>query len=221
MKPLILIGGGGHCQSVIEVAESSGRIIQGILDRPDEVGKKVLGYPILGTDDQIPNYVPTCEFVITVGFIKNPSLRIKLFNQVREAGGVLATLIASTAYVSRHAHLGSGTVIMHNAFVNAGATVGENVIINTFCNIEHGVSIGNQCHISTGAMINGDCKIGDNCFIGSQSVLANGISICDRVIIGAGSLVRKNIKKSGIYVGNPLQSIEYLKTNTLKDSFLH
>lgn len=30
MKPLILIGGGGHCQSVIEVAESSGRIIQGI-----------------------------------------------------------------------------------------------------------------------------------------------------------------------------------------------
>ncbi len=24
-KPLVLIGGGGHCKSVIEVAESSGR----------------------------------------------------------------------------------------------------------------------------------------------------------------------------------------------------
>lgn len=202
MKPLILIGGGGHCQSVIEVAESNGRIIQGILDRPEEVGKEVLGYPILGTDDQIPNYVPTCEFVITVGFIKNPSLRIKLFNQVREAGGVLATLIASTAYVSRHAHLGSGTVIMHHAFINAGATIGENVIINTFCNIEHGVNIGNQCHISTGVMVNGDCKIGNNCFIGSQSVVSNSITICNETIIGAGSFIHKNVTKPGIYSEN-------------------
>lgn len=202
MKPLILIGGGGHCQSVIEVAESTGREIRGILDLPEEVGKLVLGYPVLGTDDQLVDYAQNCEFVITVGFIKNPSLRIKLFNRVREAGGVLATLIASTAYVSRHASLGSGTVVMHHAFVNAGAKIGENVIINTFCNIEHGVSIGNQCHISTGTMVNGDCKVGDNCFIGSQSVLANGITICDNVIVGAGSLVRKNIFRPGIYSGN-------------------
>lgn len=203
MKPLILIGGGGHCQSVIEVAESTGREIRGILDLPEEVGKLVLGYPVLGTDDQLADYAQNCEFVITVGFIKSPSLRIKLFNRVREAGGVLATLIASTAYVSRHASLGPGTVVMHHAFVNAGAKIGENVIINTFCNIEHGVSIGNQCHISTGTMVNGDCKVGDNCFIGSQSVLANGVSVCDDVVVGAGSLVRKSIIKPGVYSGNP------------------
>lgn len=203
MKPLILIGGGGHCQSVIEVAESTGREIRGILDLPEEVGRLVLGYPVLGTDDQLADYVQSCEFVITVGLIKNPSLRIKLFNRVREAGGVLAILIASTAYVSRHASLGAGTVVMHYAFVNAGAKIGENVIINTFCNIEHGVAVGNQSHISTGTMVNGDCKVGNNCFIGSQSVLANGISICDDVVVGAGSLVRKSIIKPGVYSGNP------------------
>lgn len=203
MKPLILIGGGGHCQSVIEVAESTGRVIQGILDVSEVVGERVLGYPIIGTDAQMINYVQTCEFVITVGFIKNPSLRIKLFNQVREAGGVLATLIASTAYVSHHASLGLGTVVMHHAFVNAGAKIGDNVIINTFCNVEHGTYVGNQCHISTGTMVNGDCKIGNNCFIGSQSVLANGISVCNDVIVGAGSLVRKSIVRPGIYSGNP------------------
>lgn len=203
MKPLILIGGGGHCQSVIEVAESTGREIRGILDLPEEVGRLVLGYPVLGTDDQLADYVQSCEFVITVGFIKNPSLRIKLFNRVREAGGVLAILIASTAYVSRHASLGAGTVVMHHAFVNAGAKIGENVIINTFCNIEHGVAVGNQSHISTGTMVNGDSKVGNNCFIGSQSVLANGISICDDVVVGAGSLVRKSIIKPGVYSGNP------------------
>lgn len=203
MKPLILIGGGGHCQSVIEVAESIGRTIRGILDVPSSVGKQVLGYPVIGTDDEIAGYAASCEFVITVGFIKDPSLRIKLYNRVLENGGGLATLVASTAYVSRYAKIGKGTVVMHHAFVNAGAEVGENVILNTFCNIEHGVRIGHQCHISTGAMINGDCSIGDNCFIGSQSVLANGVSICDDVLVGAGSLVRKSILKPGVYSGNP------------------
>ena len=202
-KNLILIGGGGHCKSVIEVAESAGYIILGILDRPEEVGKKVLAYEVIGVDDDIPLYIDKADFVITVGFIKNPALRIKLYNKVLEAGGKLATLVASTAHVSKYAVLGAGTVVMHQAFVNAGAVIGENVIINTFANIEHDAHIGNQCHISTGTMVNGDCVVGDNCFIGSQSVLTNAISICSDVIVGAGSLVRKSISWAGIYSGNP------------------
>lgn len=202
-KKLILIGGGGHCKSVIEVAESAGYTILGILDIPEEIGKQVLDYKIIGVDDDIPQYIDKAEFIITVGFIKNSTLRIKLYNQVLEAGGKLATLIASTAHVSEYATLGVGTVVMHQAFVNAGAVIGNNVIINSFANIEHDVHIGNQCHISTGTMVNGDCRVGDNCFIGSQSVLVNGITVCSDVIVGAGSLVRKSICQSGIYSGNP------------------
>lgn len=203
-RPLILIGGGGHCKSVIEVAESAGYEIKGILDMPDEVGKEVLpGHRVIGTDDEIPQYVEVCDFVITVGFIKNPALRIKLYNKVKAAGGRLATIIASTAYVSKYAELGEGTVIMHHAFVNAGAKIGDNCIINTFVNIEHDAEVGNQCHISTGTMVNGECKIGENCFIGSQSVCANCIEIASDIIVGAGSVVRKSIRMKGIYAGNP------------------
>lgn len=203
-RPLILIGGGGHCKSVIEVAESAGYEIKGILDMPDEVGKEVLpGHKVIGTDDEIPQYVEECDFVITVGFIKNPALRIKLYNKVKAAGGRLATIIASTAHVSKYAELGEGTVIMHHAFVNAGAKIGDNCIINTFVNIEHDAEVGNQCHISTGTMVNGECKIGENCFIGSQSVCANCIEIASNIIVGAGSVVRKSIRMKGIYAGNP------------------
>ena len=203
-RPLILIGGGGHCKSVIEVAESAGYEIKGILDMPDEVGKEVLpGHKVIGTDDEIPQYVEECDFIITVGFIKNPALRIKLYNKVKAAGGRLATIIASTAHVSKYAELGEGTVIMHHAFVNAGAKIGDNCIINTFVNIEHDAEVGNQCHISTGTMVNGECKIGENCFIGSQSVCANCIEIASDIILGAGSVVRKSIRVKGIYAGNP------------------
>ena len=202
-KNLILVGGGGHCKSVIDVAESAGYNILGILDMPEDVGKKVLDYKVIGTDDDMPQYVDKAEFVITVGFIKNPALRIKLYNKVKAAGGRLATIIASTAHVSKYAELGEGTVIMHHAFVNAGAKIGDNCIINTFVNIEHDAEVGNQCHISTGTMVNGECKIGENCFIGSQSVCANCIEITSDIIVGAGSVVRKSIRVKGIYAGNP------------------
>lgn len=202
-KPLIFIGGGGHCKSVMDAAESAGFSILGVLDVAENVGKEVLFTKIIGTDEDIPAYVDKAEFVITVGFIKNPAVRIKLYNKVKEAGGKFATVIASTAYVSKYAEIGEGTVVLHQAFVNAGAKVGKNVILNTATNIEHDAVISDHCHISTGTMVNGECKVGERCFIGSQSVLANCITVGDDIIVGAGSFVRKNISEKGIYSGNP------------------
>lgn len=202
-KNIILIGGGGHCKSVIDVAESAGYNILGILDMPEDVGKSVLNYKVIGTDEEIPQYADKAEFIITVGFIKNPTARVRIYNKLKECGGKLATIVASTANVSRYATIGEGTVVMHQSVVNAGAMIGSNCIINTLCNIEHDAVIGDQCHISTGAMINGDCKVGDRVFIGSQSVLANGITVGDDIIVGAGSVVRKAISKKGVYAGNP------------------
>lgn len=202
-KNLILVGGGGHCKSVIDVAESAGFKIKGVLDIPENVGKKVLGYEIIGTDDQIPCFVNEVLFIVTVGHIKDAALRIKLHQKILDEGGLLATIVASTAYVSKHAHVGEGTVIMHNAVVNADATIGLGCIINTFANIEHDAQVGDYCHISTGAMVNGNCIVGSGTFLGSQSVMVNGIEITEGCVIGAGSLVRKSLKQKGVYSGSP------------------
>ena len=202
-KNLILVGGGGHCKSVIDVAESAGYTIKGILDLPEKVGEKILGYPIMGTDKDISEFVHEVLFLVTVGQIKDASLRINLHQRIVNAGGKLATVIASTAHVSKYAKIGEGTVIMHQAMVNADAVIGKSCIINTFANIEHDVVIGDYCHISTGAIINGNCKIGRGTFFGSQSVMVNGLEIAEECIIGAGSTVRKELKQKGIYSGNP------------------
>lgn len=203
-QKLILIGGGGHCKSVIDIAEVLGYQIVGILDMPTEIGKRVLGYEIIGSDEDIGKYVDNAMFMITVGHIKDSTLRIKLHDMVVNNGGKLATLIAPTAYVSTHASIGEGSIIMHHSMVNADATVGKGSIINTYANIEHDAQIGDFCHISTGAMINGNCMVGNNTFVGSQSVMVNGTEICEGCVIGAGSLVRKNIKIKGVYSGNPV-----------------
>ncbi|MDE5886547.1 MAG: acetyltransferase [Muribaculaceae bacterium] len=202
-KPLILVGGGGHCKSVIEAAESVGREIKGILDLPEYLGYDCIGYKVIGTDADIQMYAHECEFIVTLGFITNPEHRIQLHRLVEKAGGKFGNVIASSAHVSRHAYVARGSVVLHNADINAGAHIGKGCIINTGANIEHDVRIGNYSHVSTGAMVNGDCRIGESTFIGSGAVVANGVSIADNVVIGAGAVVCSDVNDSGTYIGIP------------------
>jgi sugar O-acyltransferase (sialic acid O-acetyltransferase NeuD family) len=204
---IILVGGGGHCKSVIDAAESSGYNISGILDIPENVGKFICGIKIIGTDDKIAEYIDRALFIVTVGYINDNSLRLKLFDKIKLLGGLFATVIASTAYVSKHAFIGEGTVILHRSCINASAKVGVNCIINTFANIEHDVQINDHTHISTGVMINGNCVIGKEVFVGSHSTVKQGIHITDKVLIGASSFVNKSIFESGIYIGTPIHRL--------------
>lgn len=208
MKNLILIGGGGHCKSVIDVAESAGYTILGILDRSIPVGDTVLGYKVLGNDDLIGPYLDKAEFLVTVGQIKSPDIRIRLNKMVKDAGGKLAIVIAPSAHLSKYASLGEGTVVMHQAVVNAGAQIGMGCIVNTFSNIEHDVKLGDYCHISTGAMVNGEAEIGEGSFIGSQSVVNQCVKVCNMTVVASGSVVHKDITEAGVYAGNPIKRVK-------------
>jgi sugar O-acyltransferase (sialic acid O-acetyltransferase NeuD family) len=206
-KHLILIGGGGHCKSIIDVAESAGYTILGILDRPEEVGKRVLGYEVIGTDDDMVKYADKADFIVAVGQIKSPNLRIKLHKMLADAHCHIATIVAATAHVSKYAQLGEGTVIMHHAFVNADARIGKGCIINTASIIEHEATVGDYCHVSTGATINGGASIGQCTFVGSQSVVNQCVTIGDKIIIGAGSAVVNDLPSNCIAVGVPAKPI--------------
>lgn len=207
---IILIGGGGHCKSVIDVIETENKYnIIGILDTPDKLGKKILDYEIIGNDYDIPKFAKQGKlFCITVGHIKSPTLRIKLFNIVKEAGGILPVIISANAQVSKYSKIGEGTVIMHHAIVNADSEIGENCIINNKSLIEHDCKIGSNCHISTNATVNGGVFVANNCFIGSCTVVKEYINITSNTIIGSGAVVTKNITESGVYLGSPAKKIK-------------
>ena len=203
MTELILIGGGGHCHACIDVIEStqSYRIV-GIVDLPQQVGDQVLGYPVIGSDIDLPQLVERCDaFLITLGQIKSPAQRMALSVLVQDAGGRLATVISPHAHVSRHAQIGAGTIVMHQALVNAGARVGANCIINNKALIEHDALIGAHCHISTGAIVNGAVEIGAGCFIGSGAVTHQGISIGAQSLIAAGALVTTDLAAASRFPG--------------------
>ncbi|MCF6222631.1 MAG: acetyltransferase [Flavobacteriaceae bacterium] len=206
---IILVGGGGHCKSCIDVIEFENKyIIKGIVDLPKEAGKDILGYEIFGNDKDLPALASKgYNFLITLGNMGKSKRRIELFNIIKKNGGRFPKIISPKAYVSEHSEIGDGTIIMHNAIVNADARIGENCIINNKSLIEHDVFIGDDCHISTNVVVNGNCMIQNDCFIGSGSTIKNGLKIEKETIIGLGSVVIKQISEKGVYYGNPVKRI--------------
>ncbi len=192
-QPLVLIGGGGHCKACIDVIEATGKWdIVGILDRPERVGEQVLTYAITGTDDEVDRLVAEgVDFLICIGQIRNAAARRSAFERVKRAGGRLATVVSSLAYVSSSALLGEGTIVMHRAVVNASAVIGENVIINTMALVEHDALVESQCHVSTAAVVNGGAKVGAGSFIGSNAVLVHGAAVPENSFVPAGSLYQQ------------------------------
>ena len=192
LTPVLLIGGGGHCRSVIDVIESGAQYwVAGIVQPASDGLAPILGYPVRGDDDALPGLLgqTPCALVISLGLVE----RFELFGKLLELRAEIPFVVSPRAHVSRHAQLGPGTVVLHGALVNAAARIGENCIINSMALVEHDARIGPHCHISTGARVNGDVEIGAGCFIGSGTVIHQGVTIGAGSVIGAGCVISRDV----------------------------
>jgi sugar O-acyltransferase (sialic acid O-acetyltransferase NeuD family) len=189
-EKIVLLGGGGHCHSVIDVIEQENKYqIVGIIDKKELFGTNVLGYKIIASDDDLEEIYKTCKnAIITVGQIESNHVRVKLFNRLKEIGFNLPIIISPIAYVSKHSFIDEGTVIMHHTLINANVKIGKNCIINSKALIEHDVIIEDNCHISTASVINGAVLVKANTFFGSNATSKQSIEIDG--FIKAGSLVK-------------------------------
>ncbi len=206
MKKIILIGGGGHCKSCIDIIEKTKNFeIVGIIDLKEKVNSKVFDYSVIGTDEDIMKLSKLTDyFFITMGQIGKPKKRKELFNYLKKSQLPIATIVSPHAVIGKGVSIGDGSIIMHNAIINTEAKIGENCIINSRALVEHESEVGDSCHISTGVILNGEVKVGCDCFIGSNVTVNLQVSIADNTIVGSSSLITKSISSSGVYKGVPV-----------------
>lgn len=197
---IILFGNGGHAKSCVDVIEQDGIFeIAGLIAADDQQIRDIYGYQTLGTDSQIAFLSKKYRNAfVAVGQTSSPIIRVSIFNQLKENGFEIPTIISPRAYVSRNAVIGVGTIVMHGAIINSGAIVGDNCIINSHSLIEHDAKIGDHCHISTHAVVNGNTIIGDKTFVGSGSVLRNNLVIGASSFIGMGVSVTSNLPSNSV-----------------------
>lgn len=187
-REIILIGGGGHCKSCIDVIEQQRKYqIAGIVDMPEKLHQKVLGYEVIAIDDDLQRLANEYEnFLITLCHAKSLGKRIKIFQTLKALGVKLPVIISPLAYVSKHTEIGDGTIIMHNTLINAGVKIGINCIINSKALIEHDAIIGDHCHITTGTIINGESIILSKTFVESNAMTKEYVEIGEQAVIGVG-----------------------------------
>tara|TARA_B100000989_G_C19525060_1_gene466339 strand:- start:1397 stop:1975 length:579 start_codon:yes stop_codon:yes gene_type:complete len=192
MKNLIIIGGGGHAISCLEIINSLKKFkIIGIVDKNKPKLIKNNKYKFFNSKDENSELINKAKyFFIAIGNYKKIKLRNQLFNYYLKKGLKPAKIISKNAIVSKDAIISDGSIIMNSCIINAGTFIGKNCIINTSSIIEHETKILDNSIISTSVTINGQCSIGKSCFIGSGSVMSNNIEIKNNSFYKIGSIIK-------------------------------
>lgn len=203
-KRLVLLGGGGHCSSVLDAAQRMGMFDEIVItDRDMVAGTEFMGSRVVGTDDTLLQLFQDGIRMafISMGSIKSTKLRKLLYRRAMDMGFDFPNIIDPSALVSEYAMLGKGIFVGKNSVINAGARVGDMAIINTGAIVEHGSSIGSFSHISVGAVVCGDSKIGNSVFVGANATIIQGVKVGANSIVGAGSIVLKDAVPDSRIIG--------------------
>lgn len=210
MEKIILLGGGGHCRSIINTIQTWQLYdIVGIIDLKQNIGQYVNGIEIIDSDENLMKYKKAGinNAFISVGSIGNTSIRKRLYNLVKKLGFNDPPIIDGTAIIASDAKVLDGTFVGKGAIINSNCNIGINCIINIGCVIEHDCIIGGFSHVSSGATLCGGVKVGENTHIGANSTIIQYKNIGENVIIGAGSVVTKDIRSNVKAYGNPCREV--------------
>lgn len=208
---IILIGGGGHCKSVIDTIRNLDKFnIIGILDLSEKLDMNINGVKVIGTDEMLKYYFENGvrNAHITLGSIGDPKYRINLFNYAKGIGLKFPPIIDKTSVIGSNVEIGEGVFIGKGSIINVGTKIGSHSIINSGVIIDHDCVVGSFCHISPGTTISGEVLIGDNTHIGTNSTIIQNINIGSNTLIGAGSVVIKDINPNTKAYGNPCKEVK-------------
>lgn len=209
-KGIILIGGGGHCLSVLDsilskrsdsVDDNDDSIL--ITDRELAAGTKVLRARVVGGDERLSILYDEGyrDAFITVGSLKKTDKRRELADKAGRIGFGFPVIVDPSAIVSGYSSLSDGVYVGKNAVINAKATVGAHVIVNTGAVVEHSCKIGSFSHISINATVCGDVMIGEDVMVGAGATVIQGVKIGNQCLIGAGSIVLRDVPEGTRVIG--------------------
>ncbi len=205
---ILLLGGGGHCRSVLDSILTSNKYHSiGIVDNLS--CQNIMGIPVVGQDEDLPALYKQgwTHAFITLGSIGNPVIRRKLYQRVNDIGFSIPNIIDPSAIVSENVILDKGIFIGKRVIVNVNSHIGEGAILNSGCIIEHDCNIGDFVHISPGAVVCGHVQIDENSHLGAGAIVRQQLQIGRNSLIGAGSVVVRNIPEGKIAYGNPCRVV--------------
>jgi len=184
MEKLLLVGAGGFGRVVLEHANQQydcAFLDDGDATVVDEV-------PVIGKTSEVASFYP--EYKLLLVTIGNNRLREQLYKEAAAIGYIFPNIIHPTAYISPHAHIGTGCVILNNAVVQNNATCGDGCILNPGVELHHDSTVGSCCLIYTNSVVRSLTHVGDRVWIGSTATVSTSAVVPDDTTIGDGEVFK-------------------------------
>ena len=205
MNRLAIIGSGDLGQSIQHYAVNNGFDVVGFFD-DFRKEKYVNGASVIGKLSDIEDSFKKNLFdtlICAIGY-NHLKARQDIYNHFHNDCNVpFATIVDKSCYVDATAQLGEGCVMFPGAFIDKGVVLEDNVLLNICVTIAHDTKVKAHTFISPRVAIAGFSIIGSRCMIGINSTIIDNVKIGDDIRLGGGTLVIKDLEKSGLYVGSP------------------
>lgn len=200
MQKYVVIGTGGHANSILDLIRSTGGRVEYFFGIEDTVyqHKEIPVFELTKFKQFSSDY----KYVFGIGDF---TIRNRVFKEMRldEQNLNFPPLIHPTAYVSNSASVGDGTVIFANSYIGPNSNIGKFCIVNTGAIIEHDCHLGDQNFLAPGTILAGNVTINNLCFIGMGSLISDGVSIGSESVIAANSFVNESISFGSFAAGTP------------------
>lgn len=190
MKPVLVIGGGGHARVVIDSLRQSGAEIVGIIDAdPAKIGQTVLGVPVVGGDEVIEASDPHgVHLALGIASVGAASLRARIAGQWLARGFVFPVIRHPSAIIAADCLVDAGAQIMAGAVVQPNTRLDTGALVNTGARVDHDCQLGPYAHVAPGAILCGFVSLGRCAFVGAGAVVTQSVRVADEQVLPAGSL---------------------------------
>lgn len=211
---IIVFGASGHAKVVIDIIEKENKYnIVGLIDTFKPKNYSILGYKILGTEDDLPLLMKQHQFKAGIIAIGDNWIRKKMYDKIVSIvpNFKFISAIHPNAVIGKNTKIGKGTVIMPGAIVNIDTRVGDFCILNTKSSLDH------DCVIRKFSSLAPDATVGGNVNIGAYSAICLGarviqdITIGKHSVIGAAAMVNRDIEDYKMAFGVPAKVVKTIK----------
>ena len=207
---VVIFGSSDHARVVIDVTEKEGRyVIAGLIGVFKDIGEEVMGYKILGSEDNLLQIVKEKNVYGGLIAIGDNYVRLKVYKKIVKIipDFKFVTVIHPSVQIGKNVQIGGGTMIMAGVVVNPCSVIGQHCILNTNASLDHDCVMDNFSSLAPNVATGGNVQVGECTAIGLGASISNNIVIKEHTVIGTGSVVVKDIPEFVVAYGVPAKAM--------------
>jgi len=211
MKKIGLLGVNPICQIANQMIKEIYKDYEVFLfdDDPEKLYKKYMGYPVIGSiNDVINKYKNGTIDSILICIGERSMVKRKVFFEKFKKQNISfpiikhhSTILSDICEVNEGCILSPGVIIGHNTIINSNCFIAEG------STIAHDCMIGSHCYTGANIAMSGYVNVGECTMIGTGAVILPEIKIGYNCVIGAGAVVTQDVPDNKKVVGNPARII--------------